>query len=415
MVKTGMNAPQLNARLEEKEQELRILHEVARDISGNLDIHELLARIVDMVMNTIVADSCLVYLYDKQNEELILTASSNAEHEILGKVRLKIGEGVTGWAAREKIPVALEKEAFKDPRFKTFVALEENKYEAFLSIPILTKNEIVGVMNIRNKNEHRYPDQQIDLLFTVGRYLGSAIENARIYEEVANKAKQLDLLSEVSRTIVSDYYLKEILQLIVTMTAKVMGSKICSIMLLDEKKDELVIAATQSLSKSYVSKPNLKVGQSVSGRVVLEKAPIMVLDVGKEKSYVFPEIAKKEGITSLLSVPMMIKDRVIGVINSYTKNEHRFKKEEIDILQTVANQAAVAIENTHLSQEIFAAREALEARKAIERAKGILMKELGVNEDEAYKKIHKKSMDLRKTMKEIADAIILTSDLKAKM
>ncbi len=415
MTRVGMNAKQLTERLEEKEQELRILHEVAQDISSKLDIHELLARIVDLVMNTIAADSCLIYLYDKQNDELILTASSNAEHNVLGRVKLKLGEGVTGWVAKEKRPVALEREAYKDQRFKTFIALEEDKYEAFLSIPILSKNEIVGVMNIRNKKEHCYPQQQIDLLFTVGRYLGSAMENARVYEEVANKAKQLDLLSEVSRTIVSDYYLKEILQLIVTMTAKVMDSKICSIMLLDEKREELVIAATQSLSQAYVNKPNLKVGQSVSGRVVLDKKPITVLDVRKEKGFMFPEIAKTEGIASLLSVPMMIKDRVIGVINSYTKSEHKFKKEEIDILQTVANQAAVAIENTHLSQEIFAAKEALEARKTIERAKGILMKELGVNEDEAYKKIHKKSMDLRKTMKEIAEAIILTSDLKRKI
>jgi AmiR/NasT family two-component response regulator len=111
---------------------------------------------------------------------------------------------------------------------------------------------------------------------------------------------------------------------------------------------------------------------------------------------------------------MMVKDRAIGVINSYTKSEHRFKQEEISILQTVANQAAVAIENTHLSEEILTAKEALESRKIIERAKGILMKELDVTEDEAYKKIHKKSMDLRKTMKEIAEAIILSSELRKK-
>jgi AmiR/NasT family two-component response regulator len=111
---------------------------------------------------------------------------------------------------------------------------------------------------------------------------------------------------------------------------------------------------------------------------------------------------------------MMIKDRVIGVINSYTKSEHRFTKEEIDILQTVANQAAVAIENTRLDQEILAAKEALEARKTIEKAKGILMREMSISEDEAYKKIHKKSMDLRKTMREIAEAIILASEMRKK-
>ncbi len=128
----------------------------------------------------------------------------------------------------------------------------------------------------------------------------------------------------------------------------------------------------------------------------------------------YPEVARKEGIVSLLSVPMMVKDRAIGVINCYTKKEHQFKPEEISILQTVANQAAVAIENTHLSEEILAAREALESRKIVERAKGILMKDLDVSEDEAYKKIHKKSMDLRKTMKEIAEAIILSSELRKK-
>ena len=183
-------------------------------------------------------------------------------------------------------------------------------------------------------------------------------------------------------------------------------------MLLDEKKDELVIAATQSLSDYYVNKPNLKVGQSISGRVVKEKRPIMVLDVTKEPGFMFPDIAIKEGIVSLLSTPMMSKDRVVGVINSYTQREHKFSKEEIDIIQTVANQAAVAIENTRLDQEILAAKEALEGRKIIEKAKGILMKELGVSEDDAYKKIHKKSMDMRKNMREIAEAIILTFDLK---
>lgn len=407
-----MRNTDVKQKMAQKEEELRILHEVAKDISDNLDLKVLLHRIIETIMNFVTVDSCLVYLYDRPNDELILTASNDKHLKGLGAVRLKMGEGVTGWAAKEKKPVALSSASYKDRRFKTFPLLEEDQYEAFLSIPILSKNEVIGVMNLRNRKEHTYPEPQVNLLFTIGRYLGSSIQNAMTYDEVVKKAKQLDLLSQVSRTIVSGHYLKEILQLIVTMTAKVMDSKICSIMLLDEKKEELVIAATQSLSQDYINKPNLKVGQSVSGKAVFEKKPITVLDVTKEPGFMYPEIAKREGIVSLLSVPMMIKDRVIGVINSYTKSEHSFRREETDILQAVANQAAVAIENTNLSQEILTAKEALESRKIIERAKGILMKEIGLTEDEAYKKIHKKSMDMRKTMKEIADAIILTSDLK---
>jgi len=395
-----------------KDQELAILHQVAQHISSNLELNDLLAHIVDMVVNITGCDSCFVYLYDEQNSQLILRAANTGQSNIVGEIRLKLGEGVTGWAAREKKPVALSSKAYNDPRFKSFTALAEDRYEAFLAVPILAKDKIAGVMNIHHKKEHAYPEEQINLLFTISKYLGSAIENAVVYEEVNRKAKQLDLLSEVSRTIVSDYYLKEILQLIVTMTAQVMGSKICSIMLLDEKKQELVIAATQSLSQEYINKPNLKVGQSIAGRVVTERRPITVLDVTREPGYMYPDVARKEGVVSMIGVPMMIKDRIIGVINSYVQKEHKFSKEEIGILQAIANQAAVAIENTRLDQEILSAKEALETRKVVERAKGVLMRELRIGEDEAYKKIHRKSMDLRKNMREVAEAIIVAADIR---
>lgn len=399
-------------KLDQKNQELAVLHQVAQHISSDLQLNELLEHIVRMVLTLTRADSCFIYLYDKQRNELILRSASRPEKAVVGTIRLGLGEGVTGWAAKEKTPVALSSEAYKDPRFKSFTELVEDRYEAFLAVPILSKDEMIGVMNVSHKKKHVYPENQINLLFTVSKYLGSAIENAIAYEEIDKKAKQLDLLSEISRTIVSDSYLKEILQLIVTMTAQVMGSKICSIMLLDDKKQELIIAATQSLSKDYLSKKNLKVGQSISGKVVKEKRPITVLDVTKEPGFMFPNVAEKEGLVSMLCIPMMIKDRVIGVINSYTHHEYRFSNEEIDILQAIANQAAVAIENTRLDQEILAAKDALETRKVVERAKGLLMTELNIPEDEAYRKIHKKSMDLRKSMKEVAEAIMVAYDMR---
>jgi len=400
-------------KVDQKDQELAVLHQVAEHISSNLQLNELLEHIIRMVKALTRADSAFIYLYDRQRNELILRgASRSAEKGLVGTIRLGMGEGVTGWAAKEKTPVALTSEAYKDPRFKSFTDLVEDRYEAFLAVPILSKDEIIAVMNVHHKKKHIYPDSQINLLFTVSKYLGSAIENAIIYEEIDKKAKQLDLLSEISRTIVSDYYLKEILQLIVTMTAQVMESKICSIMLLDEKKQELVIASSQSLSKEYLTKKNLKVGQSISGKVVKERRPITVLDVTKESGYMYPGVAKKEGLVSMLCVPMMIKDRVIGVINSYTQHQYKFSEEEIGILQAIANQAAVAIENTRLDQEILAAKEALETRKVVERAKGVLMRELNVSEDEAYRKIHKKSMDLRKSMKDVAEAIMVAYDMR---
>lgn len=237
-------------------------------------------------------------------------------------------------------------------------------------------------------------------------------ENARLYEEMRRKAMQIETLLAVSRTISSNRYIEEILHLLVTMTAQMMNSKICSLMLLDGKKGELEIVATQSLSEEYRNKPNLKIGQSISGRAVSEKKPIALLDVTKEKGYMYPGLAKKEGLCSLLSVPMMIKERAIGVINSYTSDRHIFTEDEIKILQAVANQAAVTIENTRLLERSLEMEEALATRKSVERAKGILMRERGINEDEAFKMIQKQSMDIRRSMREIAEAIILGSEIR---
>ncbi len=226
-----------------------------------------------------------------------------------------------------------------------------------------------------------------------------------------NKAHAFDLLYEISRAISSNRYLEEILLLIVGMTAQLMGSKICSLMLLDEEKQELVIKATQSLSENYRTKPPVKVGESVSGRAVQKKEPIKVLDVSQDKDYKYPEIARAEGLKSLLSVPMMIKNRVIGVLNCYTTSEHEFAADEIRVLVGVANQAAVAIENTNFLAEKIIAVEALETRKRVERAKGILIRRHKMSEPEAYRMLQKQSMEKRHSLKEIAEAIIVSEEI----
>jgi len=226
--------------------------------------------------------------------------------------------------------------------------------------------------------------------------------------------EQIKALSKISKAIASDLYLEDILRLIVTVTAEVMGSNICSLMLIDEKNNELVIRATQSMSEEYNKKPPLKVGEGIAGRVVKENKPITVKDVTKEKEYKYKDIAKREGLCSLLCVPLAVKDKVIGVINCYTSSPHDFTETEINLLSSIANQAAVAIENTELMVKTRVIQEELEARKKIERAKGILMKRGGLTEEEAYLTLQKYSMDHRKSMCEVAEAIILANDLEKK-
>jgi signal transduction protein with GAF and PtsI domain len=402
----------LKRSLAEKSRELELLRQISESISCNLDLDDVLKQIIDIVVQVTKADACLLYLYDDRNKELILKATKNPHPKLIGRVRLELGEGITGWVAKERKLVAIAKNASDDPRFKVFHNLPEDRYHAFLSIPVISKNEVIGVINVQHKRPHHHSSSELALLTTIGHQVGGAIENARLYEEMTKKAMQIETLSQVSKTIASNLYLKEILQLIVAMTAEMMNSTICSIMLLDEEKQELEIVATQSLSEEYRQKPNLKVGQSISGQAVKEKRPIAVLDVTREPGYMYAELARKEKLRSLLSVPMMIRDRVVGVINSYTSHEHKFYDEEIKILQAVANQSAVAIENTKLVRRSNEMQEALENRKVVERAKGVLMREKKIAEDEAFRIIQRQSMNTRKSMKEIAEAIILASEIK---
>jgi two-component system, response regulator PdtaR len=233
------------------------------------------------------------------------------------------------------------------------------------------------------------------------------------HTEIDKVKRRYKLLYEVSQAIVSNRYAEEILLLVVSLTAELMRSKICSLMLLDEEKQELQIRATQSLSEGYRNKPAIHIGESVSGRAVLERKPIAVLDVTKDKKYKYPKIARAEGLKSLVSVPMMTRSKVVGVLNCYTSEEREFTKGEIQILVGVANQAALAIENTKLLAEKVTAVENLESRKKIDRAKSILIKRHGVDEVKAHRMIQKQSMEKRRSLKEIAEAIIVSEDVAA--
>ena len=211
-------------------KEIDLLYKITETISSNLNLSDVLKHIIEIVHKITECNSCLIYLIDKQNNELTLTASLNPHPKILGKIKLKLGEGITGLVAKEKKPIAISNNANNDPRFKFFNNLPEDKYQAFLSVPIFNKNQIIGVINIQHKKIHLYTQNTIKLISTIATLVGSAIENARLYQETGKKAKQIETLSRLSETIISSKYLEEILDLIVCMTAEMMNSKICSML-----------------------------------------------------------------------------------------------------------------------------------------------------------------------------------------
>ena len=221
----------------------------------------------------------------------------------------------------------------------------------------------------------------------------------------------VEAVSKISEALTSGLYLEDILKLIVTVTANVMKAKICGLWLLDEKENSLSIAATQSMSSEYLKERSLKVGEGIVGLAAGEKKPIAIADVSRDDRFREKELAKKEGLVSMLSVPMMVKDRVKGVVNCYTTFPYEFTAGDIDLLSTVANQAGVAIENAELLTRVKLLQDELETRKRIEKAKGILIRRKKIPEEDAYNLIREASMSRRIPMKEIAEAIIISEEV----
>lgn len=404
-----MKKVQTKTAKEEVFDELKVFSDLSTLFASTLELQQTLDETIKLVSHLTKGDACFLYLQDLATHDLVLSASKTPHPQEIGRLRIKIGEGITGWVAKHHKPVAIAKNAHSDPRF--IGALPEDRYEAFLSVPVMIKANVVGVINVQHKRPKTFSPRMINVLATIGRQVGGALETARLYDETRRRAKALEALTAVSHAVTEDRYPEEIMQLIVNMTAQMLGSNICSIMLLDDKAQDLRIVASQSLDPGYRGKPPVKLHGSISGKAVLSKKPIQVNDVRKESSYQFRDLAIKQGLVSLLSVPMMYKDKALGLINIYKPVEHIFTEDEVSFSQGVANQCAAAIENTRLLSEKLAAQEALEARKLIERAKGILMQQKRVTEPEAFREIQRQSMDRRKTMKEISEAIILAHEM----
>ena len=226
--------------------------------------------------------------------------------------------------------------------------------------------------------------------------------------------KYIKALMDISSAITSEQYLEDILKLIVLVTAKVTGVEICSLWLIDEneKPAKIRLKATQAIDPEYVRDRSLTMNEGVVGFVITHKQPLIVKDVLKEPRFKEKEMARKLGLVSMVSVPLQVKDeRVIGVLNCFTAEPHEFLETEVNLITAVANQAAVAILNTEFMVQTKVIQEELETRKLVEQAKEVLMRRRDMTGDQAYRWIQKRSMDSRKSMRNIAEAVLLSEEI----
>jgi signal transduction protein with GAF and PtsI domain len=169
-------------------REIAFLHEIGERIAASDPLHTVLRRVVEFVSAVVLCDSCFIYVLE--NGDLILRSSKNPHVEVIDRLKLRIGQGITGWVAENKKPVVISSNAFQDHRFQSFTELPEDRYEAFLSVPVLCRDKLVGVINVQHREPHVHTQGEVQLISTIGFLVGPEIEMARLEAE---KLKLADL------------------------------------------------------------------------------------------------------------------------------------------------------------------------------------------------------------------------------
>jgi signal transduction protein with GAF and PtsI domain len=170
--------------------DIDLLHEIGSRIAAADPLHGVLARVVDFVSSVVSCDSCFIYVLD--GEDLVLRASKTPHPDVVDRLTLRVGQGITGWVAEHRQPVAVGRHAFEDPRFQTFNELPEDRYEAFLSVPVLSRGKLVGVINLQHRQPHEHSRREMQMISTIGFLVGAEIEMARLEVENTQLFERLE-------------------------------------------------------------------------------------------------------------------------------------------------------------------------------------------------------------------------------
>jgi signal transduction histidine kinase len=357
------------AKLTKRHERLQLLYQVSNVIHSTLDSQEALQLIVSEAVRLMNASSGSVVLINPTSGFLEISASQNLPGAAR-KIQLRVGEGVTGWVARHGKPARVG-DVTQDARY---VAARRG-VKSELAVPLEVNGETRGVINVDSDRTDAFSADDQDLLEQLAVQAAKVIHNTWLYEQLRLKVHLFESLSSVSRTINSTLNLDEALRVITREACELMRARMCSLMMLDESREWLDLRASYGASDTYIKKPRLNVEESLLGVVARRKKPMQVANVQTSSRYQNVEVARQEGLVSLLSVPLLFAGQSIGTLNVYTGRAYNFSNEEIKILSALAELSAIAIEKARLYERIVDVEEQLRQNEKLS-ALGLLAAEV---------------------------------------
>jgi signal transduction histidine kinase len=357
------------ADLKAKYDRLNLLYQVGNVIHSTLEPQEALQLIVEQAVLLMRATSGSMVLINPKTNFLEIVAACGLPADA-ANLKLRVGEGITGWVARTGKPARVA-DVQRDPRY-IMLRLE---VRSELAVPLEVNGEVRGVINVDSDRSDAFTADDQDLLATLALQAAKVVHNTWLYEQLRLKARLFESLASISQIINSTINLDDALNVITREACQLMQSKLCSLLLLDESRENLELRASFGAGELYMRKPPLSVSESLLGIVVRRKKPLQVENVQASGVYQHVEIARNEGLVALLSVPLIFSGRAIGTLNVYSGMPYSFSNQEIRILSALAELSAIAIEKARLYERVVDVEEQLRQSEKLS-ALGLLAAEV---------------------------------------
>lgn len=345
----GDDVSQLQAAYER----LKLLYQVSNVIHSTLDPQHALQLILQETARVMRASSGSVSLINPNNGLLEINASTGLPPIPVGTT-LRLGQGVIGWVARTGKPARLG-DVRADPRY----VMMRDDVRSELAVPLEVMGTVRGVLNVNSRDENAFSEADQELLEELAVQAAKVIQNTWLYEQSRLKARLLETLVSVSQTINSAFNVNEALQVITREACALMEARMSSLLLLDETGQWLDLRASHGAGETYLNKPRLSIDESFLGVVVRRKKPMQLENVQTSALYQNVSVARREGLVSLLSAPLVFGGQTIGTLNVYTGELRSFSNEEIHILTALAGLSAIAIEKARLYERVVDVEEQL--------------------------------------------------------
>ncbi len=356
-------------KLKSSHERLRLLYQVGSVIHSTLDSQEALQLIVSEAVRVMRASSGSLVLINPTSGFLEIHAAQNLS-SAARKLKLRVGEGVTGWVAQSGKPARVG-DVTHDPRYVSV----RRDVRSELAVPLEVQGEVRGVINVDSDRVDAFSEDDQELLQELAIQAAKVIHNTWLYEQLRLKVMLFESLSSVSRTINSTLNLDEALRAITKEACELMRARMCSLMLIDETREWLDLRASFGAGDAYINKPRLNAEESLIGVVVRRKKPLQVANVQTDTRYQNVELARRENLVSLLSVPLIFAGQCIGALSVYTARPYSFSNEEIKILSALAELSAIAIEKARLYERVADVEEQLRQNEKLS-ALGLLAAEV---------------------------------------